>query len=118
MSRRSQSLQSNSDVDNIIQRIKLRKLSLVLNMKRRRFGKLDLKIVLFLILFIIVIKNTYATSIINQEPNSDDASKDGYSDQNESINEEVEYVRWCQFYCLILLLRQEDVSEFLCLFFL
>ena len=91
MSRRSQSLQSNNDVENIIQRIRLRKLSLVLNMKRRRFGKLDLKIVLFLILFIIVIKNTYATSITNQEPNSDDASKDGYSDQNESINEEVEY---------------------------
>ena len=91
MTRRSKSLQSNNDVENTIQRIRLRKLSLVVNMERRRFGKLDLKIVLFLILFIIVMKNNYATSLNNQDPNSDDALKDEYSNQDESTYEEVEY---------------------------
>ena len=36
-------------------------------------------------------KNNYATSLNNQDPNLDDALKDEYSNQDESTYEEVEY---------------------------
>ena len=77
----SQSQSYNSNAQMIFPKMRSRKLSMILNVKRRRFGKLDVKIVLLLVLFIIVIRNSYTTS----------SKADDNSDIHTNRNNDEEY---------------------------